>query len=532
MAFSPAAWLAENRDVYIGNATAVRDYRVQLRGNRSVMLFGIYLLILVGVAVFVYDGATGQSRTIYEAQQSLRDFYQLTMGLLGLAVIVVAPALTATTVVMERQRQSIDLIFSAPVSPKYYLVGKMISSFRYTWMLLVLALPVAAASVVLGGATWSDVLVAYFLLSMQGLIFTAFALLISSLVSKPVAAIIWSYALTFAYSMFALTMAEIADQSLRFSRGTSGEASAAITLSPVTLNDAARTYTLIGSFQVPNWLLMALFALSVTKLCLLGAGALLSPGGGKEVVGLRTYSLVAIFVLSSIAGWTGWGFVSTTPIGSLSGTPLGQSALAADFLAYTTVALALFLPFVACYGFDRDRRLLPNGLFSPRHMFDGTPSGGLPFLLGMILCLYGGFAIAGWAAIKTWVDVSFWETAFYTCCVWTLFWSIGRLASSLTNSVKTSRTVLFAMFLAMAVVPYPAFVAMAGVEGDPFRSPIWNFYMLNPVTSQTSEASAKSMPYGVLFLVISALLIGISELRTRQKLSTIRNYDDQPYQTA
>ena len=249
MAFSPAAWLAENRDVYIGNATAVRDYRVQLRGNRSVMLFGIYLLILVGVAVFVYDGATGQSRTIYEAQQSLRDFYQLTMGLLGLAVIVVAPALTATTVVMERQRQSIDLIFSAPVSPKYYLVGKMISSFRYTWMLLVLALPVAAASVVLGGATWSDVLVAYFLLSMQGLIFTAFALLISSLVSKPVAAIIWSYALTFAYSMFALTMAEIADQSLRFSRGTSGEASAAITLSPVTLNDAARTYTLIGSFS-------------------------------------------------------------------------------------------------------------------------------------------------------------------------------------------------------------------------------------------------------------------------------------------
>ena len=532
MAFSPAEWLSENRDVYIGNATAVRDFRVQLRGNRSVMLFGIYLLILVGIAVFVYDGATGQNRTIYDAQQSLRDFYQLTMGLLGLAVIVVAPALTATTVVMERQRQSIDLIFSAPVSPKYFLVGKMISSFRYTWMLLVLALPVAAASVVLGGATWTDVLIAYLLLSLQGLILTAFALLISSLVSKPVAAIIWSYAVTFVYSMFALGAAGSADVVLRYGRGTSGEASAAIALSPVTLNDAARTYTLLGTIHVPNWMLMLVFTLAVTKLCLLGAGTLLSSGGGKEVIGLRIHSLIAILAMSGIAGWVGWGYLSVTAAGSISGSPLSADALGADFLTYSTVVLVVFLPFIACYGFDRDKRLQPNGLFSLKHIFDGTPGGGLPYLLAMIGCLYGGFAIAGWVNTKAWVGMSFWSTAFFTACFWTLFWAIGRLASSLTNSVKTSRTILFAVFLTLAVVPYPAFVAMTGVEDEAAKSSLWNFYMLHPVTTLTPEASLKTLPYGVFFLVLSAVLIGFSERRTRQKLSTIRNYDEQPYQTA
>ena len=530
MKFSLADWLTANRDVYFGNATAVRDYRVQLRGNRSVMLFGIYLLILVGVAVFVYDSATGQQQTIYQAQQSLRDFYQMTMGLLGLTVIVVAPALTATTIVAERQRQSIDLIFSAPVSPKYYLVGKMISSFRYTWMLLVLALPVAAASVVLGGATWSDVLIAYLLLSLQGLILTAFALLVSTVVSKPVAAIIWSYLITFFYSLGALGLATSTDTMLRYGRGgTSGEAAATIALSPVTLNDAARTYTTIGSLQVPNWVLMALYALAVTKFCLLGAGALLSPGGGKEIVGLRIHGLLYTMFVAGVTGWMGWGLL-TTLSSSVSGTPVTQDAVCGDYLAYATVVLAVFLPFIACYGLDRDRRLRPNGLFSVRHIFDGTPSGALPYVWALIVCQYGAFAVAGWFSTKTWIGVEFWETGFYTACFWTFFWAVGRLGSAITNSVKTGRTILFAVFIALSVIPYPAFVAIVGVGEDPMKSPIWGLYMLNPIMSQTQEAASRGLAYGLFFLILSMVLVGISERLTQKTLSTIRNYDEQPFQ--
>src|ERR1044072_9677517 len=108
-----------------------------------------------------------------DAQHPLKGFYNKIIYLLSTVMWLVAPALTATAIVSERQRKSLDLVFSAPVSPKYYLVGKMLSSYRYVWMLLVLSLPVTAACVVLGGAVWSEGLAAYGLLSLPGVIYTA-----------------------------------------------------------------------------------------------------------------------------------------------------------------------------------------------------------------------------------------------------------------------------------------------------------------------------------------------------------------------
>ena len=47
-------WIRETRRTYQGNAAAVRDFRVQLRGSRSALLFGVYLFVLIGVAMIVY----------------------------------------------------------------------------------------------------------------------------------------------------------------------------------------------------------------------------------------------------------------------------------------------------------------------------------------------------------------------------------------------------------------------------------------------------------------------------------------------
>ncbi len=291
MASMIGSWLTDSREVYFGNATAVRDFRVQLRGNRSVMLFGVYLLLLIGVAMYTYSNAVNQyGSTIVEAQSSLHGFYQVTMLLLAGTVVLVAPGLTATTIVMERQRQSIDLVFSAPVSPKYYLVGKMISSFRYTWMLLVLALPVTAASVVLGGASWTEVLEAYILLSIHGLALTAFALLISTFSAKPVAAIVWSYITAIVFNFCAGSAATAS--LFRFMGRPTDEAPFWVSFSPFAVVQSARTYTSIAGHHIPNWILALVVTLLIVKICLLGAGSILNQSGGMEVVGLRLHGLI------------------------------------------------------------------------------------------------------------------------------------------------------------------------------------------------------------------------------------------------
>ena len=528
-----AAWIADARDTYFGNATAVRDYRVQLRGNRSVLLFGLYLLILIGVAMYVYSTSTnGYGTSIIEAQRRLRDFYQITMGLLGLTIAVVAPALTATAIVLERQRQSIDLIFSAPVTPKYFLVGKMISSFRYTWMLLVLALPVAAASVVLGGASWVDVLVAYLLLSFQGLILTAFALLMSSLAPKPVSAIIWSYLAAILYNAFSLSLGTAGAYAMRFARGANGEAPFYVGLSPWTATEAARTYTTIGTYPVPNWIFVLIIALLLTKICLLGAGTLLSASGGKEVIGLRFYGLIYTLAAATLAGWTIWP--SALGLSRSSGAIEldSEAGMCGVLLSCVSGLLITFIPFLACYGFDREKRFQPNGLFNLKRILDGTPSGGFPFLIAFMFSVFGGFAVGGWANTKVWVSSGYWGIAFFAITFWTLFFSIGRFVSSFGQPLKNSRIITFSVFLLLVGLPFPLFAASSGVDFSRFTDPLWNFYILSPIIFRNGNNPGQAVPFSIIFLTLSVLMLAYGERRTKQKLSTIRNYDEQPFQAA
>lgn len=524
-------WIAGNRDIYIGNATATRDFRVQLRGNRSVILFGLYLVILIGVALIVYSGTSGSSsNAVVEAQSRLQSFYTMTMGLLGLAVCVVAPALTATSIVMERQRQSIDLVFSAPVTPKYYLVGKMISSFRYTWMLLVLALPVTAASVVLGGASWTDVLIAYILLSLQGLILTSFALLMSTVAPRPVGAIIWSYAATIIYNLFAFACA-MSSVYPGLGRGKSdGEMSCFVALSPWTVSYAARTSTLIFGHLIPNWVLMFGYALLVTKLCLLGAGTLLSAGGGKEVIGLRIYGLVYTLTAACIAGWCAWPSMSVRPIfGSMERAP---SSVVGATVAWITLPMFTFVPFLACFGFDRERRFRPNGIFSVRHLFDGTPGGGLPYLLAMMACIFVGFAGGAHFSAPPGVGQEYWTYALFATTFWTMLWAFGRFFSSIFPTMRMSRVLVFALFLVACVMPYPLLVAIAGPEPEPGPFSLWDIYLMGPMVGERDSVASHMFILIAVMTVVSLVLATVGEIRTRRKLAGIRNYDERPFQAA
>jgi len=91
-------WLRQTQRTYLGNAAAQRDFRVQLRGNRSMLLFGLYLAILIVVGYFKYDSiASNATMSVVQAQRELRDFYTLIVMLLAGMVAIVTPGLAATT---------------------------------------------------------------------------------------------------------------------------------------------------------------------------------------------------------------------------------------------------------------------------------------------------------------------------------------------------------------------------------------------------------------------------------------------------
>lgn len=525
-----AGWLEVNRTVYLDNATARRDFRVQLRGFRSVLLLGLFLLVLIGLTLLTYWNAAGEAgRSVVDAQWQLKTLYQTTMNLLGGAVLLVAPGLTATTIVMERQRQSIDLVFSAPVTPKYYLVGKMLGSFRYTWMLLVLALPVTAAAVVLGGASWSDVLVACILLSLQGLMLTAFALLMLTFCQKPMPAIIWSYVTAIVYAWFSLATASVFQQG---SHGMATDAPFEVCLSPFAVADAAKTYTTIFGYHIPNWLIALAVALLVVKICLLGAGSLLNPGAGKEVVGLRVHGLLYTLGFFGLLGWyfgPEFAYVVAAPApGDQTVLNYSPAGIGGCMAAWCLAPLIAILPLLACHGFDRERRYRPNGLFKIGSLLDGTPAGGLPFLLALLACAFGGFAVFGRLSGGVWPGGDYWRFALFGFAFWVFVSSVGRLLSSYLTELKAARTALFVLFLLVTAVPYPLLITLAGTRPETPRFSLWDLYILCPIVAQRPHPEARAVLYAGILLALSLAIALYGELRTHRKVSAMRDYDRQP----
>lgn len=495
------AWVRENRNVYFGNAASQRDYRVQLRGSRAPILFGIYLFILIAVALNQYSGvASGETVSIVSAQYQLKNLYSTISVLLAGVVSLVAPALSATSVVIERQRQSLDLVFSAPVTPKYYLVGKMLSSYRYTWMILVLSLPVAAACVVLGGASWVDVLVLYLSLSLHGLVFTAIALLLSTLAPRPVSAIVWSYGAVIAYLFFTGILASL---SMVAAFGTrSQEAPFFAAINPFVVSQVVNLHTTLMGVEVPVWTFMLVIAPLVTKLCLLGAGAVISPLPGKEVTGLRIHFLVYLGLISLNIGWTS----GTTP------SPESK-------LVWMLMFFAIVMPQISTFGVDGERRYRPNGWFDLRKTLSGTPAGSLPYILCFILAMWSLNVLGGLLGQGVRPTVSSLAYLGYIVGFWFFFWSIGRYISSLFVGLKAARALQFVAFIAIIGLPLPIFANLSMQGAWEASAKIWDFYILRPAFVDSPNVAAS---YGVLLLILGALLTASSERKIRLKLSPER----------
>jgi ABC-type transport system involved in multi-copper enzyme maturation permease subunit len=484
------------------NAAAVRDYRVQMRGSRSAILFGVYLFVLIASAMTVYQNLSANGTvTAIEAQSRLQDFYRIVVGILGGVVSLVAPALTATAIVIERQRRSLDLVFSAPVEPRYYLIGKLISSYRYTWMLLVLALPITAACVVLGGSSWSDVLVTYFALSMHGLVFTSIALFISTVAPKPVSAVTWSYGAAILY-LIATTSAAGASYAMSYST-RSLEAPFFSAMNPFMLGLTIDTFTRIGTWEVPNWVFTMLLSLLIARICLLGASIYLNPRPERDIRAVRFHYVLWTTALASYFGYT---FASSS-----------QLASAQAFGVLFPIFMAM--PMIATYGTDAERRFRPNGLFNFRHLWDGTAAGSLPFVLLFCTTTLVGAHTGAYFGKGVTPDQEGLLLALFTVAFWFFFWSIGRLASSPLFSLRSARLTQFVAFVVLAMAPVPAITALEFSMYGSTNSGLWNAYMLSPVFRDDSANVLRSAIWGGLLLAGGFVFTAIAERKLSQRLT-------------
>jgi ABC-type transport system involved in multi-copper enzyme maturation permease subunit len=174
-------------------AIGVKELRGRMRGRRAFVILTIYLALLAIFALMVERiieanvgfGFGGSSA--FASAQIGQGIFAATLMLMTLQVAFLAPSSTAGAISLEREKQTLDLLVTTPISAFAIVIGKLLSALIYVFLLIAASIPLMAAVFVFGGVGPEDVIKGYVVLVVTAIGLGSFGILCSSLVKRTTA---------------------------------------------------------------------------------------------------------------------------------------------------------------------------------------------------------------------------------------------------------------------------------------------------------------------------------------------------------
>ena len=107
-------------------------------------------------------------------------------GLLSLMI----PVITSGSISGEREKQTLDIMLTTPVSPMSIVTGKLWSAMMIVMMYMIASVPVMAIAFILGGLSWINLFGLFIMLLYLGIYVGSVGIFCSSFVKKSIAATI------------------------------------------------------------------------------------------------------------------------------------------------------------------------------------------------------------------------------------------------------------------------------------------------------------------------------------------------------
>jgi ABC-type transport system involved in multi-copper enzyme maturation permease subunit len=442
----------------LGNPVIGRELRVRVRVGRAYMLQAFYLAFLILIVALAYQAAIGDNpdlRNPVRVQGALVEFYRLVMSMLVALIALIAPALTANAITLERERKTMDLLLATPLTARQLLVGKLLGSFAFIVLLLALTLPVSAVSVLLGGVSFPELLKAYLLIACGGLVLCAIALLSSVYARNSTLAVLWSYVRVAGFLLATGVLIWLQDVVAFGGRGAGALnlAFPQVLLNPFAAPFVADMQVDFVRWQVPAWIVGVVICLLFTRLILTAAARKVGLYD-KDVLPSARRQLVLLFPLNIL--------LCVLPLLALGGGARGIGG-AEYVLVVVLLCVAPFLmlaAWIAPFGQDGDTPCPDDGMFKPSRMFTAAPSGALPFLWTVWLLTAGALILVLYqSGMPAMVGPLFWNYLLsmlvYFTGVWMLFWGIGRFCSvmSQARSLATARALTLVVITGVIAIP-------------------------------------------------------------------------------
>ena len=226
-------------------------------GSRSIRMMAILFVfnsILAAVALFNMYSVAEQVRTTAEIQYSqFLDLYTFVSSIEFIMLLFIMPALTASSISGERERQTLELMLTTTMEPRDMVLGKLASSLVTMLVLAVSALPVQALVFVYGGVTLQDIGMLFLCHGVVAILTGSIGIFYSSVLRRSTVSTVCSYvtvvaltAGTMAVNLFAYRMALRAANSYASNLNASEMASSGILRYLFLFNPAVSFYNVIN----------------------------------------------------------------------------------------------------------------------------------------------------------------------------------------------------------------------------------------------------------------------------------------------
>lgn len=379
-------WIRETLGGYRDNPVTLRDFRVQFRNGRTVTLLIIYTLLLTLIAWASYASATDSAGIgIAQIQSTLTYTYGSILICLYVLVCTISAFSAAFSVTAERQRKALDLVFSAPFSPRRYVLGKVIGGLRYAGILIALALPAMTTMVAAGGATVEDILVHAVLLAANAFAWCAVGVAFAGNSRNFILPLAATCGVAFFWNVFAFTFGSMAGYT-----SVLGMASGP-TLTPGGVQVVDWYYCLssttvglgfstpsqavnINGMPVPSWIPAVLILVLIARFAVVAGAASLEFPPGRSSVWLRIHGLVYVALCSAVLGLS-------LPTATRN---FAEARGWAVLCACAILPLLFTLFFTAPFGPDKEAKKPDNTAFDWRGILEGKSTSALPYSLALV----------------------------------------------------------------------------------------------------------------------------------------------------
>lgn len=169
------------------NPLLKKELRTRLRGNTIFVIENAYLLLLTCVFLIMFVSSPFVMRGLsWEIGRNLFE----TIGYMQILLLVVAsPTIVASTLTLEREQKTLDMLLATPLSIGQIARSKLMASLSIFFVLLLVSLPMISICFILGGVSPGEIGWAYFLTAEGILLAGAIGLCYSAYFKRTIAAV-------------------------------------------------------------------------------------------------------------------------------------------------------------------------------------------------------------------------------------------------------------------------------------------------------------------------------------------------------